>query len=232
MDKETLIRQFPLLFHMAETGTWESIQKHGLLSTSALLDLFGVSGGGRESIESDIRPDSVTVTHPVHGEAVIRDNKPMSRTHLLMQNIRSGGPCLRDGLTPRQWCEILNKRVFFWLSRDRLVRLLSGKAYRDKEHCVLTVESQPLIEAHENDIELSPINSGNTMPYPAPRGRDTFLPVSAYPFEEWKKKRRGGIEPVVELTVRHSVPNIKDYVVKVERMRRDEVLETIWQRSN
>jgi hypothetical protein len=33
-----LVTDNPVLFHMAERGSWDSIREHGLLSTSALLD--------------------------------------------------------------------------------------------------------------------------------------------------------------------------------------------------
>jgi hypothetical protein len=42
---------------MAEVGTWLSIRERGLLSTSALLDLYGIEGEERRRIESCNRPD-------------------------------------------------------------------------------------------------------------------------------------------------------------------------------
>ena len=45
-----LIRDCPTLYHMAECGSWPSIRRHGLLSTSALLDLYGVQGAERDVI--------------------------------------------------------------------------------------------------------------------------------------------------------------------------------------
>ena len=42
MEIERLISRYPTLYHMAEDGSWESIQRHGLLSTSALLDRFEI----------------------------------------------------------------------------------------------------------------------------------------------------------------------------------------------
>ena len=57
MDPERLASRYPVLFHMAESGSWESIRECGLLSTSALLDLFEVEGGERITIESTRRPE-------------------------------------------------------------------------------------------------------------------------------------------------------------------------------
>jgi hypothetical protein len=82
------------VFHVAEAGSWPSIQAHGRLSTSALLDLFEVSGPAREPVEIRRRPESVTVHHLVHGTAVIRDNKPITET-VLSRTL--------DGMTDAEW---------------------------------------------------------------------------------------------------------------------------------
>jgi hypothetical protein len=42
---EHLISRYPVLYHMAEDGSLESIRRLGLLSTSALLGAFEVGGG-------------------------------------------------------------------------------------------------------------------------------------------------------------------------------------------
>src|SRR5437868_1160785 len=102
MTPELLISTYPRLYHMAEADTWGSIQSRGLLSTTALLDLFGITGAERMKIESSHRPTSVTIKHPILGKAVIRDQKPMSETALQS--------CLVGGLQPRQWYEMLNRR--------------------------------------------------------------------------------------------------------------------------
>jgi hypothetical protein len=70
---DELITRFPRLYHIAEAGTWPSIQRHGLLSTTALLDKFEITGTQREAIESKHRPRSVQISHKKYGVAVIRD---------------------------------------------------------------------------------------------------------------------------------------------------------------
>ncbi|MGH7969145.1 MAG: DUF7002 family protein, partial [Limisphaerales bacterium] len=96
MTHNELLQYYPRLYHMAEAGTWPSILKHGLLSTTALLDLFEVPAAQRKQIESTHRPECVTIAHPVHGSAVIRDQKPMRESTLLT--------CL-VGIKPFQWYE-------------------------------------------------------------------------------------------------------------------------------
>ncbi|MEG9861289.1 MAG: hypothetical protein V6Z81_02105 [Parvularculales bacterium] len=46
-ELEELIENCPKLYHMAERGSWSSIEKQGLFSTSALLDLYGYTGEER-----------------------------------------------------------------------------------------------------------------------------------------------------------------------------------------
>ena len=55
MSPEEFSEIFPSLYHMAELGTWESIRRHGLLSTTALLDLYEISGKEREVLEDRLR---------------------------------------------------------------------------------------------------------------------------------------------------------------------------------
>jgi hypothetical protein len=52
---------------MAEDGSWESIQRYRLLSTSALLDRFEIEDEQRFAIESTCRPELDHVEHPEYG---------------------------------------------------------------------------------------------------------------------------------------------------------------------
>jgi hypothetical protein len=154
------------------------------------------------ALEARHRPQSVPLEHPRHGRAVIRDQKPMSDAGLRK--------CLRDGVTPEQWYRLLNGQVFFWLDADRLERLLGARAYRERRQTVLTVDTAALLARHADTVRLCPINSGATLYRPQPRGWDSFmsLPDWAHP--------RGSRHPAVELTVRHSVPDLAAYVLLVE----------------
>lgn len=214
-ELDELLRDCPVLYHMAERGSWPSIQRHGLLSTSALLDRFEVTGGRREVIEAERRSEGVVLEHPHLGRATIRDQKPMDDAGLAR--------CLQDGLTPKEWYRILNARVFMWLTRDRLHRLLTAKPYRSLEHDVLELDAASLVAAYRERITLSPINSGATKPFPAPRGRDTFLPIADYPYAEWRRRRKAG-ERVVELAVTGGMPDAERFVWRVLTMRGEEGL--------
>jgi hypothetical protein len=220
MDVAELVETYPRLFHMAESGSWPRIQRHGLLSTSALLDLFEVDGDLRVQLESARRSESVTITHPVHGTAVVRDQIPLREGPL--------AGCL-VGMTPVEWYRELNRRVFFWLSEERVSGLLCGRAYRECPHDVLTVDTASLVAAHEGEITLAPINTGSTIYNPRPRGVGTFLAIADYPFDDWRR-RRSRRTAVAELAVIGGVPDVVDHTLVVESRQRDELLETLWRR--
>jgi len=221
MEPDELVSYYPRLYHMAADGSWESIARHGLLSTTSLLDLFEIKGELRTDLESRHRPESVAIDHPRYGRAWIRDQKPMDDAGLRR--------ALEDGLEPEQWYRILNRRVFFWLREERLSRLLNARAYSSRPHTVLTIDTAAVVAAHADAITLSPINSGATKPFPWPRGRSTFLPIRDYPFQE-RRATRPIAEAVVELAVTPAVPGIAGMVTAVTRMIRDQVLEVIWER--
>ena len=210
MELERLISWYPTLYHMAENGTWESIRKHGLLSTSALLDRFEIEDEQRFAIESTRRPEIVRMEHPEHGVALVRDNKPMQENVLKR--------CLLE-MTPREWYEHLNRRVFFWVERKRLLKLLGARAYRDRPHLVLEVETAGLLERHAEGVSLSPINSGATFALsPVLRGPNTFRRVADHPDGK----------PIVELSVDYSVLDIAEFTLRVGRWWGTEKLEEVW----
>ena len=209
---------YPRLYNVSDPRSWPSIERHGLLSTTALLRLFEAQEECRLAAESRRRASSMTFTHEEHGTAVIRDQIPMNDAKL--------EECLEDGMTPRDWYENLNRRVFFWPTEERLTGMLLAAEYRGREHVVITVDTEALLESHAGRVGLSPINSGNTRRRPEPRGRETFLALEEYPFEErWRKYFRRGA--VAELTVDRAVPDVLDLAVSVELRRGAEVVRTL-----
>jgi hypothetical protein len=190
---------------MAEAGSWRSIKRHGLLSTSALLDLFEVTGEERDLIEGRRRPESVAIRHSLYGTAWIRDNKPINETVLRRTLV---------GMTEREWYRTLNSRVFFWLSKKRLDRLRHAPAYRNRRHDILTLDTAQLLRRHGTRVELAHLNSGAVHPSANyPRGADTFKPIDQYPWQE--RLMIAPSEPIVELTVLHSVVDARKVVLDV-----------------
>jgi len=198
------------IFHLAEAANWPSIQRHGLLSTSALLDLAGVQGKERAQCERLHRPAHAELPNRVY----IRDQKPMP-SHGLAQ-------CL-IGMDPPEWYQLINSKVFFWLDLDRLNR--QRRACDPRPQVVLVVEAQRLLARHGEKAALSPFNTGNTRRKPAARGWSTFVPYAVWLESRWSSEAAGlGTRPrsdrhrPVELTVDGAVPDIMGMVVRICRL--------------
>jgi hypothetical protein len=208
LTADYLAERWPRLFHLTEAGAWRSIRDGGLLSTSALLDRFEISGAHRAAIESARRPEHVRIEHPRHGEAWIQDNRPVNETALRRTLV---------GMTEPEWYRELNGRVFFWLQEARLQRLRNAKHHRDRAHDVLVVDTVRLLEAHRDRVELAHLNTGAVRAAANyPRGVGTFAPIERYPWQE--RLRIAPREPIVELTVRRAVPDIRDLVIEVRSL--------------
>ena len=205
-ELEELLAHCPTLFHMAERDSWPRIRQHGLLSTTALLDQSGMTGESRVAIERRHRPQGVTLGPGVR----VRDQRPMSVAAL--------NRCL-TGATPEEWFALLNGKVFFWLTRARLVGLLTARPYRALEYDVLEVDAAALVAAYHEAITLSAINSGATFALgPAPRGQHTFKPIDQYDYAG-RRRTHPPAQCAVELTVGYAVPDIGHFVRRVVRMR-------------
>lgn len=214
-----LISHCPTLYHMAERGSWGSIRERGLMSTSALLDYYNITGYKRENIERSHRPGSVHIKALGLPTAVIRDQGPMSDDGLRR--------ALPEHLEPSDWYRLLNSKVFFWLTEERLHKLTSARLYRSREHDVLEVDSEALIESYRERIWFCPINSGCTrQPVPRIRDESTLSRIDTYPYQHWKRHRKIG-ERVVELAVDYAVSDITNYVRRVVVKRGTEVISII-----
>lgn len=207
MTKDELVSLCPVLFHMSEVGSWDSIRRHGLQSTTALLDLFEISGSERFDIKSKWRPESRIIEHSVYGKAVIRDQKVMPENDLQK--------CL-DGLTTRQWYELLNHKTFFWVDWQRLKWMLGAREYRHRAHWVIMVDTRALLDRHAENVTLSSQNSGSILDGRR-RGWHTFQTMGNYAMR-W----------VAELAVEYSVSDIGELTICVEEWKRDRRPGVIW----
>ena len=201
MDPERLAALHPVLYHMADARNWESIQRRGLLSTSALLDELGVTGDARVNVEATHRPNTLALTG-ADGTVFVRDQHPLEPAAL--------AACL-EGVSPEAWYRTLNSRVFFWPTQDRLERML--KAYGRSEQAIFEVDTAKLLERYASHIELSHINSGYASSrYPAARrGPHTFVPLAHYAYSAKNK--------IAEVTVRGAVPDILELTKRVTLRR-------------
>ena len=214
-DQETIVTQHPLLYHMADAGAWENIQRQGLLSTTALLRLFDVSEVQRSALGSEYRRNREVICHSDYGSAAIRDQSPMPPGKL--------DRALTD-MDPSEWYKLLNGKVFFWATENRLLSFLRARSHRDRPHDVLTVCTRSLVEQHATGITLSPINSGTVRVPTHRRGSNTFKTIADH---TCKTKH----ECFAELAVEGSVPDIERHTLSVDRWMGPTRQQNIWQRQ-
>src|SRR3984893_5473564 len=205
------------IYHMTDASNWPSIQQHGLLSTSRLLNLAGLDGDERYDLERRQRLRALRLPNG----ALIRDQLPMSPAALSV--------CLARGLAPEDWYLELNRRVFFWLDRGRLNR--HRHACDSSPQIVLIVDAHHLLSGYLEQAALTPFNTGNARRRPARRGRETFVP-----FDKWKESGwsweaaalrtplRPSSHPPVELAIADAGKDILDFVVEVRRLDPGEYL--------
>ena len=78
MQPQDLWSHYPVLYHIAWGGSWASIKEQGLLSTKALLYLFGKSDEKIIELTRTRREHWVEIECPGRPRAVLRDQKPMT----------------------------------------------------------------------------------------------------------------------------------------------------------
>lgn len=204
MLESELVIMCPELYHMAEDGSWPSIQRHGLLSTSALLTKWGYTGDRREKIESEYRSKKSSIYCDEYGEVVIRDQIPMPEESLKA--------CLTDGMTPNEWYRLINGKIFFWTTEKSLQIFLAAREYKNDPQLVIKVDTHELLRRHADQVTLSSINSGSTYydpkryDRPALRGPRTFKLIQDY-----------NINYIRELVVEEGIQDISRITISVER---------------
>ena len=211
MTPAEIAQRFPRLYHVTRPGSMATIKRHGLLSTLAALERFGVAAEAAERLTRHRRSASVSIEHPEHGKITISDNLPLSEVAL--------EKCLDDDLKPGDWLHLLNGRVFFWADEKGLERLLSARAARGQPREVLVFDTERLAREHLATLAFSPINSGATIRKPAWRGRSTFTYVADRSYDEWRRLR-GRLDQVLEITVDWAVPHAAEFVVDVRSVTR------------
>jgi hypothetical protein len=206
---EELAGLHPCLFHVTLAEAVDGIHRHGLLSTSRLLDLFEVEGCARATLERCRRPARHVLDHPRHGRLTLNDNTPLAEAAL--------AKCLDDGLRPADWYARLNARVFFWVDEDRVARFVAARANRGRTLAVLVLDTLGVVRAHRERVELSAINSGAALRRPARRGNATFAPLGVHSYRAWQRLRgRRTPDRICEVVVEGGVAPIAPHLVAVQ----------------
>jgi hypothetical protein len=195
-----------VVYHLTHASNVPLIARDGLHPAAALMRKTGVDEAAANSFRSQ------TVTLP--SGIVLRDQSPMPPKAL--------SRCLDPPLTPPDWYELVNVRVFFRLDRDRLLR--HWAANRGSRQICYTVSTARLLEQYAAFIELSPFNSGNALRRAAKRGHRTFVPLMDWTRQGWHAEALPGAVPrspshkPAELTVRRSIPDFLSLVVDEGRV--------------
>jgi hypothetical protein len=92
--------------------------------------------------------------------------------------------------------------------------LMSANEYIGRPHTILMLDTAGLVRQYEGSIELAHMNTGNTRPFAHKRGPSTFKKMEQYPYED--RRRRSAHSAIVELTIPGGVPDVREYVIKVE----------------
>ena len=189
MDTDAFTRRYPVLFHVTEQSAWSSIFARGLLSASALLDLYGIHGADRIPMEAQPRSRSVVLAGPGLPDVTLRDQKPL----LPLRDQHLDG-----GMTVADWCRELNQRVYLFTAEEDAARLL--RAYPGQR--MFTIRSADMLARNAARVRVSGINTGYAMRRPARRGPSTSVPLQDLP-----------IGRIKEFTVLHSIPDFADLVI-------------------
>lgn len=202
MRVDDLVRRVPRLFHTTSAQAWPGIRAHGLLPADKLVRLFEAD----EELLTRRRPVALRLTHPEHGVARLRDQRPMNEKHLAR---------MLDGtaMTTADYLRRINAMAFLWADPARLDQLRTLPRYADETHLVLTVDTASLLAAHLGDVVLTRINSGAALFPSGRRGPDTFRSVADFPDRD----------RVVELAVSGGVPDLDRHLLRVQRWHGDQV---------
>ncbi|MFT0182776.1 DUF7002 family protein [Pseudomonas benzopyrenica] len=168
MRVDRFISRHPKLFHVTSPGAWQSIEKHGLLSTSAALDLCKVIGRDRKALEEQHRPIDIAIGSAE--EPLVLKNQASMPPHRPQET-------LPKETSTAEWYKFTNGRVFMWADERRVFRLLNARAYRKHSHEVLIIDTESIVHDYLNNIKLCRMNSGSTFPIAHQRKFSDFLSI-------------------------------------------------------
>lgn len=190
---------------MAEAENWPLIGRSGLLSTSELIRQAGLTAAEAQVFRA-YRAHAMRLP----SGAIIRDQRPMPPSSLIR--------CLQDGLTPQDWYDLVNSRVFFWADTRRLLRHLAACAPRPQ--VLVTVDAHRLLECYGERAFVTPFNAGNARRRPALRSQASFVPWRTWLSTRWASEASPGrhtrlpSHPPAELAIDGSVPDLADFVIE------------------
>jgi hypothetical protein len=195
-------REIRIAYHLVDIRNLKSIQAHGLLSTQSLVQR---STNVDRAILRQHRPEGKYLDFG----AFIRDQSNMQRKSLER--------VLRSGVTPEDWFELLNSKVFFWLDLNRLN--CHRAACKSQKQAALAIDARRMLDEYAPLASVSPINSGHAIRNAAPRNLSTFVPYKKWVESGWDSEkvpgvsRRPGTLRPAELAITGQIPDIARFVI-------------------
>jgi hypothetical protein len=179
MDVSSFASHFPTLYHLTFAANLPGIREHGLRSSTELAEIYSFSPEEREATLNSRR----RCNQELHG-LILRDQHAAQEARMKS--------CL-VGVTIPEWLNLLNSRIFFFLSRDKAMRFAEG--YANDQSVLLEVNTAGLLKTHAAQTTLCRINPGSFLYNPRPRGRNSFIPLAEYAY---KNKRETPAEVVID----------------------------------
>lgn len=174
MDIDKFLELRPKLYHLTHKDNLESIKESNkIYSTDYIVKKSGIT-----------EPESFLKTRRVKlkkvnfngSEIYIRDQIPL---HPSMINKAMDGTC-----TPGEYIYLLNKKVFFWPTKDRLERHYN--TYKDQNPVILILDTKEIYDLNKERVKFCRLNSGALRANfyhggkPPPRGLNTFKSPEDY----------------------------------------------------
>lgn len=174
MNLQEFCKERPYLYHLTDKDNLPLILNSRTLLSTVDIAQMALSKEDAKNFLQSKRENHCTLS--VNGtDYKIRDQNP-----ILMKVLERS---LSDGLTTGEFIELLNKRVFWWPTIDRLNRHFNR--YVNEHPVILRVSTSEMLALNKN-VELCHLNSGATRCHPsyggnAPtRGIESFLSPSNY----------------------------------------------------
>jgi Family of unknown function (DUF7002) len=187
---DQLAERFPNLWHVTFAGGWDGIQRHGFLRT---IDVTPESCGKLRT--------AVTRVEAADGTQVVLRDQLLTR----VDPTRS-----LDGITPSQWWQLVNSRVYFFCRQRDVNTLVESYLGRHLPQEVIKLRAKPVLDVVADQVEVTTVNVGVFPRTKGPsRGRNSFVPLADYPAADTAKIR--------EITVAARVPFASSAVTSVVR---------------
>ena len=208
MSPDEFAERVPRLFHVTDRQAWPLIERHGLLSTNSMIDRFVRDPERADRLRSERRGKPVPLYEGETGErAMLNDNIPLIFSRL--------AGALDDGLTPVDWLQLLNKRVYFFPSREKADSFIEAGRRGGRTKLMLTFDAHSLATAHLDRLFIAPINTGSALRTPARRGHAIFAPVASVSWDEFAARRatiKKSPDTVAEVSLLGDLPDAANHL--------------------